>query len=61
MKTGIINPIDVFVDTSKFEVTQEEIYAFQNDKALDYSTLDTDPSIKFFGRKPSYDLPGVSK
>lgn len=61
LKTGIINPIDVFIETAKFEVTQEEIYAFQNENCLEYTTLDTNKNIKFFGRKPSYDLPGVSK
>lgn len=62
LSEGLINPIDTFVDIEKFALLQEDVYAFQNEEAIIKSTID-DVTIKerFFGRKPSFDLPGVSK
>jgi len=61
LSEGLINPIDTFVDATRFTIVQEELYAYQNEDAIDKSTLDTNPEEKFFGRKKSFDLPGVSK
>ena len=61
LSEGLINPIDTFVDATRFTIVQEELYAYQNENAIDKSTIDTNPEEKFFGRKKSFDLPGVSK
>jgi GR25 family glycosyltransferase involved in LPS biosynthesis/cephalosporin hydroxylase len=61
LSEGLINPIDTFVDATRFTLVQEEIYAFQNEEASLMSTLDVNEKDRFFGRKPSFDLPGVSK
>ena len=64
MTDGLINPIDSTIRADQFSIVQTGIYAVQTDVTDRYSTIsdlnNSDPGANFFGRKFTFNIPGVT-
>jgi hypothetical protein len=64
MTDGLINPIDSTIRADQFSVVQTGIYAIQSEVTDRFSTItnpnEPAPGVTFFGRKYTFNLPGVT-
>ena len=61
---GLINPIDVVVEVTEFEVSQSGVYAFCHDENTQghiISTINNDEQTLMRGRKSIFSIPGISQ
>jgi GR25 family glycosyltransferase involved in LPS biosynthesis len=64
MTEGLVNPIDSTIRADQFSIVQTGIYAVQTDATDRYSTItdlkDENLGPRFYGRKYTFNIPGVS-